>query len=363
MAEIDRGHGYPVREMLQAHAWGLRCDVMSPGGDGESGGERRLRSELEARDEEITRLKDVAEDDARTIKALRGSQDEDASKIHQLEVEAVETERIERAQRALIDELRAEVGDAARDAESIRGRLTAAELELVDLRAIRDALLEPALIQREGMTIAAEVIPAAPYVGGDFFFVGDGANGSTVMAIGDVVGKGLSAARRSAFTRTAFASVAPFSEDPCRLLQWVNVALVERVGESAEFVTAACMTYDPRSRLLRLAAAGHHPAMRLTSGAELTTEGTGIALGLAREVNCSGSAHRLTEGDGVLLYTDGLTEARGEQTRYGVDRLSRLLRRNADLAPHDTLEMLKRDLRNFAGGRLTDDVCLLVLQV
>jgi serine phosphatase RsbU (regulator of sigma subunit) len=242
----------------------------------ESGAERRFQSELEDREEEVTRLRQAADDDA--------------ARIDQLKAEAAETDRIERAQRALIDELRTELGDATRDIESIRERFRAAEHELVDLRAIRDALLEPALIQRDGMTIAAEVIPADPYVGGDFFFVGDGANGSTVMAIGDVVGKGLSAVRRSAFTRTAFASVAPFTDDPCRILQWVNVALVERIGEGAEFVTAACMTYEPGSRLLRLAAAGHHPALRLASGAELAAERTGMALGLAREVNCSGSA-------------------------------------------------------------------------
>jgi sigma-B regulation protein RsbU (phosphoserine phosphatase) len=322
---------------------------------------RRLESELEALDEEVTRLREAAQDDSRTIDALRGSLGEGAAKIHQLEEEAVETDRIERAQRALIEELRAELGDAARHTDTIRGRLRAAELELVDLRAIRDALVEPALIQRAGMTIAAEVIPADPHVGGDFFFVGDGANGTTVIAVGDVAGKGLSAVRRSAFTRTALASVAPFSDDPCRLLQWVNVALVERIGEGAEFVTAACMTYEPRSRLLRLAAAGHHPALRLASGAEVTGKRTGLALGLAREVNCSGSVHRLTDGDGVLLYTDGLTEARGERTRYGIDRLSALVRETGQLAPQDTLEMLKRDLTNFACDGLTDDVCLLVL--
>jgi serine phosphatase RsbU (regulator of sigma subunit) len=64
----------------------------------------------------------------------------------------------------------------------------------------------------------------------------------------------------------------------------------------------------------------------------------------------------------VLLYTDGLTEACGERTRYGTDRLSALLRERARLAPQDTLEMLKRDLRRFAGERLSDDVCLVVLQ-
>jgi serine phosphatase RsbU (regulator of sigma subunit) len=335
---------------------------MSRGSERESDARQRLPSEPEAREEEVIRLREAAEEDARTIESLRGAHDEDAARIRQLEEEAVESDRIERAQRALIHELRAEVGDAADDVEAIGERLRAAELELVDLRAVRDALLEPALVQREGMTIAAEVIPGDPLVGGDFFFVGDGANGTTVMAIGDVAGKGLSAVRRSAFTRTALASVAPFSDDPCRLLRWVNVALVERVGESAEFVTAACVTYDPRSRLLRLAVAGHHPALRLASGDELAAERNGTTFGLAREIGGSASAHRLTDGDGVLLYTDGVSEARGERARYGTDRLSTLLRESAYLAPQDTLEVLKRDLREFANERVTDDVCLLLLR-
>jgi phosphoserine phosphatase RsbU/P len=335
---------------------------MSRGADGESRELRRLRSELEARDDEVKRLREGGEEDARAIEGLRGSLGREAEEVDRLQEETVEADRIERAQRALIRELRAEVGDAARNADSIGERLRAAELELVDLRAIRDALLEPALVQREGMAIAAEVIPAARYVGGDFFFVGDGPNGTTVMAIGDVVGNGLPAVRRSAFTRTALASVAPFSDDPCQLLRWVNVALVERIGESAEFVTAACATYHPDSRLLRLASAGHHPALRLGSGAELTAERTGGALGLARRIDCSAGAHRLKDGDGMLLYTDGLTEARGEQTRYGIERLSALLRDRSGLAPRDTLGVLKRDLQEFAGERLADDVCLLILR-
>jgi serine phosphatase RsbU (regulator of sigma subunit) len=60
--------------------------------------------------------------------------------------------------------------------------------------------------------------------------------------------------------------------------------------------------------------------------------------------------------------TDGLTEARGEQTRYGIDRLSTLIRQRPQLAPQGTLEIVKRDLRRFAGEQLTDDVCLLVVK-
>lgn len=75
--------------------------------------------------------------------------------------------------------------------------------------------------------------------------------------------------------------------------------------------------------------------MRFSSGDDLAFGSkwhTAAALGLAHETACSASAHRLPNGEGVLLYTDGLTEARGGQTRYGRDRLSAVLRERAQLA-------------------------------
>ena len=137
---------------------------------------------------------------------------------------------------------------------------------------------------------------------------------------------------------------------------------MERIGEGADFVTAACVTYDPGSRVLRFASAGHPPALRLESGDELTPERTGAALGLALEVDCRERAERLAAGDGVLLYTDGLVEARGGGGRYGTNRLAAALRHGKRLAPPEILELLKRDLREFAGERTTDDVCLLALR-
>src|SRR5512142_807339 len=243
-------------------------------GENESDAEevRRLRTELAARDEEVEQLRVAASSAEREITDLRDLAREESEQIDHLQEDAVSSQRIERAQRALIEELRAEVGEEARALRELGDRLRAAERELVDLRAIRDALVPPTVVQRKGMSIAAEVLPAEPYVAGDFFFVGDGPGGTVVTAVGDVVGKGLQAARRSAFTRTVLASVAAFSDDPGRLLQWVNVALVERIGESAEFVTAACVTYDPGTRVLRFASAGHPPALRLESGDKLTAE-------------------------------------------------------------------------------------------
>ena len=104
------------------------------------------------------------------------------------------------------------------------------------------------------------------------------------------------------------------------------------------------------------------PALRLESGDELTPERMGMALGLAPQVDCQERVERLATGDGVLLYTDGVVEARGRESRYGTNRLRAALRDAKRLAPPEILERLKRDLLEFAGERISDDVCLLALR-
>jgi serine phosphatase RsbU (regulator of sigma subunit) len=161
-------------------------------------------------------------------------------------------------QDTLIVRLREEVAARDEDLAALHERLEAAEHELEDLRAIRDALTPPELPQRPGLELAAAFLPAhAERVSGDFYLVAEGPQHSTVMVVGDVVGHGLEAGRRAAFVRTTFAATAPFSDDPCQLLSWANTSLVERAGTGSDFVTAACVTYLPDEQLLRWAYAGH----------------------------------------------------------------------------------------------------------
>ena len=296
------------------------------------------------------------------LASLRAHSVQDAAEIARLRGHALEARQIERAQQALIARLRQDAAEADERLESIGDRLARAEHELSDLRAIRDALSSPALLQRPGMTLAAELLPAASQVGGDFFFVGDGPAGAVVAVVGDVVGKGLTAARRAAFSRTAFASVAPFSDDPCRLLELVNVALVERIGESADFVTAICISYNPGDGTLRAASAGHPAPLRLDTGHELPIPVSGRALGLAHAVGCSEAVERVSPGTGVLLYTDGLTEARGQGARYGVERTAQALREHPGATPTDVIARLVDRVHAFAGPKLTDDICVIALR-
>ena len=114
-----------------------------------------------------------------------------------------------------------------------------------------------------------------------------------------------------------FATTAPFSDDPARLLSWANTALAERAEDAFEFVTVGCVTVSPPDRMLRYAYAGHPPMLWLDTGEELSG-GRSPPLGLPpEEWACTPAAHDLTPGTGVLLYTDGVTEARHNGQQFG----------------------------------------------
>jgi len=267
---------------------------------------------------------------------------------------------LEHRQEELIARLREEAAVRETDLAALRRRLAAVGHELEDLRAIRDALTPPELPQRPGLELAAAFLPAiAEPVSGDFYLVAEGPQDSTVLVVGDVVGHGLQAARRAAFIRTTFAATAPFSDDPCRLLSWANTALIERAGVSVDFVTAACVTFLPSAQILRWAYAGHPPALWLDDGHELIAPRQGTPLGLGPNPGFVEGSQRSTPGAGVLLYTDGLTEARHDGQMFGLDGVSAALAGLHRPSPTEAVAVLRARVADFAYGTLTDDLCLL----
>jgi serine phosphatase RsbU (regulator of sigma subunit) len=267
-------------------------------------------------------------------------------------------------QDTLIERLRQEAQVGDEELAGLRWRLAVAEHELEDLRAIRDALTPSQLPERPGLELAAAFVPAAEQVSGDFYLVAAGPQGSTVMVIGDVVGHGLQAARRAAFVRTAFAATAPFSDDPWRLLSWANTALVERAGTSSDFITAACMTYLPRERLLRWAYAGHPPALQLADGRELVAPSQGVPLGVRPEPEYDEGTLEPEASTGVLLYTDGLTEARHNGTFFGLEGVTAVLGELENPSADEAVATLRTRVAEFADAdSLTDDLCMLAASI
>ena len=271
---------------------------------------------------------------------------------------------LEHRQDALIARLRDEAAVREEDLSLLRERLETAQHELEDLRAIRDALTPPELPRRPGVELAAAFLPAlAEQVSGDFYLVAEGPQDSTVLVIGDVVGHGLQAARRASFIRTTFAATAPFSDDPGRLLSWANTALIERAGTGDEYATAACITYHPTDQLLRWAYAGHPRALWLDDGEELIAPKQGAPLGVIADPGCVEASRRLTAGAGVLLYTDGLTEARRDGELFGRDGVRAALGGPQKPSPAEAIAILRARVADFAYGSLTDDLCLLAARL
>ena len=264
-----------------------------------------------------------------------------------------------------LDRLRSEVGHLRQEADlhaqaltRLRAELAAAREELVDLRAIRDALTPPELPALPGLELAASFLPASHQVSGDFYMAAPGPDDTAVLVIGDVVGHGIEAARRAAFVRTAFASTAGFTDDPSRLLEWANLALIETIGESENFVTAACVTYRPQSRTLRWAMAGHPPPLWLSSGQEVAGASPGVPLGISSTLGGEAAELQAEPGIGLLLYTDGLTEVRQDGDLYGLERVQALMQ-SADRPLRETLDELTAAAASFSGEGLQDDLCLL----
>jgi serine phosphatase RsbU (regulator of sigma subunit) len=282
--------------------------------------------------------------------------------------EASQTEARDAGERAdrqdtLIARLRREAELRDDELAALRQRLQVAADELEDLRAIRDALTPLELPQRPGMELAVAFLPAADRVSGDFYLVAEGPRNSTVMVVGDVVGHGLPAARRAAFVRTTFAATAPFSDDPRRLLSWANTALVERAGVSSAFVTAACMSYLPDQQLLRWAYAGHPPALRMPSGRELIAPDQGVPLGLSVHPRYTEGSLHATDPATVLLYTDGLTEARHHGQLFGLERVTATLGELDDPSPSEAVAILSERVAEFAPAGLSDDLCMLAATI
>jgi serine phosphatase RsbU (regulator of sigma subunit) len=296
------------------------------------------------------------------LRAKAGEQDVEIARLQDEAAEAGALHRRERDLSARVERLRSEARVHNDVVARLLERLAANEAELSDLRAVRDALTPPELASRPGIDLGASFLPATQGVSGDFYLVAEGPHEATAMVVGDVVGKGLRAARRAAFVRTVFSTTAPFSDDPARLLSWANTALVERAEDYREFVTVGCVTYSPRDNVLRWGYAGHPPVLWLDTGEELGGA-RAPPLGLSEEWAGTTTARRLSPGTGVLLYTDGVTEARYNGEQFGQTRLGHVVRTLRGRSPSEVVASVTTEVQEFAASGLADDLCVVAARI
>jgi serine phosphatase RsbU (regulator of sigma subunit) len=240
---------------------------------------------------------------------------------------------------------------------------------LTELRTIQETLSPPSPEARPGLQLATCYLPAQDGVAGDFYLVTKGVNDSTVIAIGDVAGRGLEAAKRAWFVRTVLASSADFTEDPGEMLDLANYSLIEESGASSLFVTAACIVFHPEDCSIRWSVAGHESPILLDEAKPLPDQTHGVPLGIEDSTGCATATSTLADGSGLLLFTDGVTEARSGNGAaagnglFGERRLTGLVAEMQGTEPAEVIERIRDEVLEHSGGELEDDVCLVALRV
>lgn len=236
-------------------------------------------------------------------------------------------------------------------------------------QSLQAALLPPSLPDVPGLELAAAYRAAgeANDVGGDFYDVFDIGRGAWAAAVGDVSGTGPGAAAVTGLVRHALHASAQRSRDPAAMLSVANAVLGEQRGRDWErFCSAACAIVRPgQTTRVTMASAGHPPAFVLRAeGRVEELDCPGVALGIAPRPATRARRVALGPGDLLLLYTDGLTEARhADGSFFGEAALGEVLRGATGMSAHGVVGRLLEAVEEFTGGALTDDLALLALSV
>jgi serine phosphatase RsbU (regulator of sigma subunit) len=203
-------------------------------------------------------------------------------------------------------------------------RLAGVEREMGLARNIQASLLPEAPPRIPGAELAGVCVPARN-VGGDYFDMFALPGGRAGLLVADVSGHNVGAALMMAVSRTALRAEIARASGPEEALSRANRLLDGDLVRSELFVSVFLGYYDPATGDLDYASAGHNPALlrRAAGGAPEWLDAEGILLGVTADFPFERKTVRLAPGDLVLLYTDGLTEARSPfEEMFGDDRLA-----------------------------------------
>jgi sigma-B regulation protein RsbU (phosphoserine phosphatase) len=240
------------------------------------------------------------------------------------------------------------------------------ELEIA--KHIQASLLPDAPLHLPSVELAGLCAPASQ-VGGDYFDFFENAQ-SVDVVIADVSGHSVGAALIMTEVRSALRleirKAGATRVAPWQMLKDLNELLYDDLTKAESFITMFYMKFEPETRILSYANAGHNRALllRAASSGCMTLDADGLVLGVLRSVDFEEASVELSPGDALLLYTDGVSEARNAQGDFfGVDRLSAAFEANRALRPEALVKRLMAELSAFCGDEpLDDDVAMVVMQ-
>ena len=200
-------------------------------------------------------------------------------------------------------------------------------------------------------------------VGGDFYDVLELDGGWCLAVVGDVCGKGARAAVHSGMLRTTIAAMSLHANSPAEILDLTNRALMRR-GQSWPYATVACAALNFSQGRIEcdVASAGHPPALlRSADGGLRELDAEGLMIGVQGQLRLRSASLTLHAGEALVLYTDGMVDARADGERFGEQRLGEAVASAPSEGAEALAEHLALAVSAFETGPPRDDRALLVV--
>jgi sigma-B regulation protein RsbU (phosphoserine phosphatase) len=214
-----------------------------------------------------------------------------------------------------------------------------------------------------GLEVGLKRRPARE-ISGDLYDFFEHSDEYTLIAFGDVSGKGAAAALFGALISGLLRTLGPRRRSPSQVMRSLNEALLERKVD-AQYATLSLLLWDARHRTFTVASAGTLPPLLFHNGAIVEPRVEGVPIGLLEEQEYEEIKMVAEQNDLLLLYSDGIEDQlqdSGEE--YGHERLKQLLQSTGDQEPQQVVNAIFKDLDAFRGPTpLTDDQTVIALKV
>jgi len=201
-------------------------------------------------------------------------------------------------------------------------------------------------------------------ISGDVYDFFEQAQNQTLIAFGDVSGKGAAAALYGALVSGLLRTLAPTLLRPSELIQALNESLLERKVD-AQYATLVVAVWEPANRRLLFANAGAEPPLVCRAGEILKPRVEGVPIGLLEGREYEEVEFALEPGDTVLFYSDGVEDQlNADDEEYSRARLMRLLKKHSQDPPQQIADAIFESLDQFRGRvQITDDQTVVALNV
>ena len=236
-------------------------------------------------------------------------------------------------------------------------------------RTLQASLVPPALPAVAGLDVASRFHPAGSgsELGGDFYDIVSTRDGGWAFIVGDVCGKGIEAAKIASLALHTIAVATTQTSDPARVMAVLNETLLARREAPDLFLTAIFGVFRMTDRGcdLRLASAGHlPPIVRSADGRARPLEVRGPLIGVFPTLPIEEYTLHLDPGEALIVYTDGVSEARAGREIFGEDAVAQLIATATIAADAEALaDRIEAAALAFSSGFASDDIAVLVLRV